>query len=127
MTTQTRETLLSRDTFPTEVVEFPGRPDSIVRTMSALERATYEAKAFATGQVDMRTFKLLVCVACLVGEDGKRLLTDEEAEVFGDAKLPAYVEAVFNAAAKLNGIGQANVDDAEKTSAATDDAGTASN
>lgn len=80
----------------------------------AYEASFVDAKGKPAAQ-RLRNIRAKLLVKCLVGEDGKRLFTDDKAQVLG-AKNGAVVDRLFDVARRLSGIGQGAVEEGKETS-----------
>lgn len=79
-----------------------------VGSFSALDRGAFEQSVYTEGkQVDMAAYRVRLCAATIVDEDGKTLFTQEDVEALC-AKSAAALDRVFTAAAKLNGLMPSN-------------------
>ena len=87
--------------------------------LSGTDRDAYEASFVdAKGKPAaqrLRNIRAKLLVKCLVDEDGKRLFTDDKAQVLG-AKNGAVVDRLFDVARRLSGIGQGAVEEGKETS-----------
>lgn len=87
--------------------------------LSGTDRDAYEATFVdAKGKPAiqrLRNVRAKLLVKCLVDEDGKRLFTDDKAQVLG-AKNGAVVDRLFDVARRLSGIGQGAVEEGKETS-----------
>lgn len=80
----------------------------------AYEASFVDAKGKPAAQ-RLRNIRAKLLVKCLVDEDGKRLFTDDKAQVLG-AKNGAVVDRLFDVARRLSGIGQGAVEEGKETS-----------
>ena len=114
----------------TEDVDVPEWGGAVrLREMTAKERDAYETATFvmATEVVDGKpqtkvtpntiNLRARLVALCLVDEEGHRCFGDDETEALG-AKSAAALARCFAVAQKLNGMGAAGVDEAEKNSTA---------
>lgn len=86
-----------------------------VRRLSGDERDSWEAQhhEFTEAGKGFAQFRGRLLVRCLCDEAGKRLLTDDDLSAVGEIDA-AIVVPLFEAARKLNGIGQEAADEAKK-------------
>lgn len=80
----------------------------------AYEASFVDAKGKPAAQ-RLRNIRAKLLVKCLVDEDGKRLFTDDKAQVLG-AKNGAVVDRLFDVARRLSGIGQGSVEEGKADS-----------
>ena len=91
-----------------------GNEPVYVRGMSGKERDEFEndlrfRKGRRTGQADLRNFRARLAVKVITDEQGKRLLQDEDAAVFGE--LPAGVlDQIIAACTELSGMSDEEVE-----------------
>lgn len=106
-----REARIQRDKLT--VPELGG--DIYVRGMSGKERDEFEEglrirRGRKAGQSDLRNFRAKLAVKVIVNEDGQRILTDEDATVFG--QLPAGVlDRIITRCSELSGLAEEEADD----------------
>jgi hypothetical protein len=116
--TLTRDQILAAPDLKTEIVAVPEwGGEVIVRMMTAAERDDFESKLFI-GEGDKRrvnqaNFRARLCSICLVDDSGDRLFKVEDVDALG-RKSAAALERVFEAAQRLNGMGEKAVDAAKK-------------
>ena len=115
-----REAILSADDLTAEPVHVPEWGGTVrVIGLTGTDRDAYEASFVdAKGKPAaqrLRNIRAKLLVKCLVGEDGKRLFTDDKAQVLG-AKNGAVVDRLFDVARRLSGIGQGAVEEGKETS-----------
>lgn len=106
--------ILQAEDRPRKAVPLPewGLGELYVATLSAADRDDYERWAFGDERSNYRA--KLVCRA-LVDEHGQRVFTDEDATALGH-KSAAVVSRLFDAAVKLNGLLQSDVEELAKNS-----------
>lgn len=84
-----------------------------LRTMSAGDRARYEAKAFAGGEIVTEAFYPELLCRCLCDEDGSRWYADDES-----ARIKEFdsglIHSLAREALRLNALDRESVDDAKK-------------
>lgn len=99
--TLNRDAILAADDLETREVEVPEWGGSVrVRAMTVGDQAVF-LDAEKGGEADfLARFVTRVCV----GEDGKRLFADEDAEALKEKSMAA-VKRVWAVAAELNGLG----------------------
>lgn len=111
-----RETLLKKSTFVTESVHVPLWDETVfIRGMSAREADAFDSSIVTPGEdgadpvSDLENFRAKLVVHCVVDKDGKRIFTDEDADVVGD--LPAdTIQLLFEPARRLCGMEKKAVD-----------------
>ena len=95
--------------------------DIYVRGMSGKERDEFEEglripKGKRAGQSDLRNFRAKLAVKVIVTEDGQRILSDEDASIFG--QLPAGVlDRIISRCAELSGMADEEAEDLGNASA----------
>lgn len=111
-----REAVLGAADRKTEDVAVPEWGGTVrVRALSGVERDAYEAgivqlRADGSRSVNMRNLRgRLVSLSC-IDEEGRRLFTDEDAIALGD-KSASALERVFDAARKLSGLSEGDVEE----------------
>lgn len=96
-----------------EPVKFLGR-DLFVREMTSAERVAYELdQADEKGGNVLENFRGRLLARTLVGEDGVRAFTNEDADAIGAMPNSLTIDA-FDAAAKLNGLSSDEKKNTEK-------------
>lgn len=114
----TRDEILAAQDIKQETV--PAREwggDVIVRSCTALEQDAYQESMFRPELVGKKTevksnyrnSKARLVVKCVIGEDGKRLFSDDDAEALGQ-KNAATILRIFRVIQRLSGMD----DEAEK-------------
>lgn len=85
-----------------------------ISTLSGKARDRFEGSILnKQGGVNHQNIRAKLCAACLVDEDGKLMFTENEIERLGEKSCTA-LDKVFAEAQKLNGIGQAEIDELAK-------------
>jgi hypothetical protein len=104
-----REAILGADDLaPTRVRVSEWGGVVLVRQLTAADRDAFEVSILSEqGAVNLRA-RLVALVA--VDEDGARLFAAEDVEALG-AKSARAVDRVFSVAQKINGLGQAELED----------------
>ena len=126
MTYLTRDDILHADDIPVEVVEVPEWGGSVrVRGMTGTERDGFEAAlvgAAPSGNrqqrrsgsseptVSLDNVRAKLVARCVVDDDDTRIFVDADVEALG-AKSGAALSRVFDAACRLSGIRDGDVDD----------------
>lgn len=116
-----KEQILAADDLVTEDVEVPewspdpANPASVrVRMMTGAERDAFEESLSRTKGKSVKTnlanLRARLVAKTVVNEQGKRLFTDAEAGVLGQ-KSAAALDRVFEAARRLNGMTEQDVED----------------
>lgn len=84
-----------------------------IRTMTGGERDTWEV--YAQGQMAKKVVNIraMLCAICLCDAGGQRLFKDSEAGQLAN-KSGSVLDKIYEAAVKLNGLTQAEVDEIEK-------------
>ena len=128
--------MLSRDQILTapdlrfDVVNVPEWGGEVrVRSMTGADRDAYEQSLMASrgsdANANLSNVRARLVAFCVVGEDGQRLFSDSDVEALG-AKSARALNAVFECASALNGLGAKDVADLGKPSEATPDAASTS-
>lgn len=119
----TRDELLALTEVPKEAVELPGGARVYVRGMTGKERDGWEnALMVGRGQhrrVDTRNARARLAVRCLVDEHGVRLFADQDAEQVGNIRADC-LQRIFNAAQRLSGVSDEDLDELGKSSGSVD-------
>jgi hypothetical protein len=89
--------------------------DIRLRILTAAERFAINTAATVDGKFDPAVFQTVLIEAAAVNEDGTPMFQPGDAAALRGKSAPAISRA-FEAAAKLNGLGNAAVDAAEKNS-----------
>lgn len=84
-----------------------------ISTMSASDRDKWEQDTYGGEKTKTEDFRARFVALCLVDEKGDRLFTDKDVAQLG-AKSAAALDRVFRAAQKLNALGDAAIEAAEK-------------
>jgi hypothetical protein len=108
-----REAILAANDLPTEDVEVPEWGGAVrVRTLTGAQRDAFEAEIVTTNgrKVERNTYNIRakLVAASVVGEDGKLLFSRTDVEALG-AKSAAALDRVFDAASRLSGISDEDV------------------
>ncbi len=127
MTLLTREQILQANDLETRDVEAWG---GIVRVRAltgterdALEASTLQGKG-KNKDINLSNFRAKLCARAIVDEQGKRLFNDEDIAALG-RKSAGELAKVYDVAAELSGISEADVDELTKNSGSdqSDDSG----
>jgi hypothetical protein len=117
--TLTKDNILTANDLPTETVNVPEWGGDVkVRSLTARERDTFEQSLNSHGKPNLSNIRARLCALCIVGDDGARLFADDEMDALGNKSATA-LGRVFDVAQRLNGLGQAAGDTAEKNSEPT--------
>jgi hypothetical protein len=111
----TKDAILQADDLEYEELEVPEWGGTVrIRALSGKERDAYEAsmrqqrgKEFIANLANIRA-KLVV--KCVVGEDGERLFTDQDAPAVGE-KSAAALDRIFEVCARLSRLSDEDVDE----------------
>jgi hypothetical protein len=106
----TRDAILEANDLPTKEVDVPEWGGSLyVRTMTGTERDAFEASLWVKdGEVrrqDLTNFRARLVATTATDEKGDRLFSDKDVVRLG-MKSSLALSRVFDAAQKLNGIGE---------------------
>lgn len=115
MTLLSKDAILGADDLITEDCEVPEWGGTVrVRMMTGAERDAFEESLSRTKgksvRANLANLRARLVARTVVGEDGKRLFTDAEAGVLGQ-KSAAALDRVFDAARKLNGMTEKDVEE----------------
>ncbi len=121
----TKEQIFEADDLETVDVPVPEWGGRVrVRTISGSERDRFEQETmqFNSGNrtVNLIDIRARFCVLCLVDEAGKRLFNESEIRRLGQ-KSGKALDRVFDAAQKLNGLSETDLQDLAKNSVPTPD------
>ena len=128
-----RDDILKADDLPTEEVDLsdlPGYNGSVlVRGLTGRERDEYFASLsiFRGGKqvMDVENATAKLVARCVVGEDGEPLFTAQDTWALGQ-KSGAALDRISEAAQRLSGLSQADMDEIKKGSEPTPDGGSPS-
>lgn len=113
----TKEQILNANDLPVEEVEVPQWGGSVfVRTMTASERDTLEGEQIAarkSGNTEFADIRARIGARCIVDADGKRLFSETEIGLLGQ-KSSAALDLIFEAAQRLNGMSDEDIEELEK-------------
>ena len=115
----TRDAILKIDDLKKEEVNVPEWGGTIfVRSLTGLERDTFEEKLFSNtrkGQVNTtpRNIRAAMVAFCAVDEEGNRLFSESDIEALGK-KSAAALNRIFEAAQRLNGWTSDDVEEMAK-------------
>jgi hypothetical protein len=115
-----RDQILAATDLKSEPVETPewGEGSGVfVRSLTAVERDTWDKREYGSTKPEMIGYKARFCVLAMVNEGGTRLFADADADALAK-KSAGVIERVFTVAAKLNGLLANNSADIEKNSEA---------
>src|SRR6185503_13039859 len=115
--------LLACTDLPRERIELGSRGAVWVRGMTGKERDAWEASLMrgrgSDRRPDTRNARARLAVRCLVHEDGTRMYTDNDAERLGCIRAD-YLQKIFDAAQKLSGVTDEDLDELGKFSGSAD-------
>ncbi|TVQ59919.1 MAG: hypothetical protein EA379_09570 [Phycisphaerales bacterium] len=117
-TSLTRESILASCDLPTERIDVPEWGGCVeIRTLTAGERDRFDAIVLEYNKPGGARphIRAELLVRCIVDADGKNLFTVADVEKLA-GKSARAVERVFNAALRLNGITNSDVEELEKNS-----------
>lgn len=114
--------ILNADDIKTDAVDVPEWGGTVlVKALNGAERDSFEA-SIVTGsgnnvKMNMENIRAKLVVRSIVGEDGKRLFSDSDAEILAN-KSAAALDRVFTIAQALSGIGEKDLKEMVKNSEA---------
>jgi len=116
----TREAILNASDLLTEVVEVPEWGGSvIVRGLSGAERDHFESSVVEMDgkkvKVKSENMRAKLVALCVVDETGARIFSDQDVAALGQ-KSAAALDRVFQAAQRLSGLTEVDVQELEKNS-----------
>ena len=115
-----RNTILSAQDQRTEDVHVPEWGGTVrVRGLTGAERDRFEesrlVRSGKKSRASLRNFRAALCAVAMVGEDGQRLFSDADVEALGE-KSGSALDRVYDVAARLAGLSDADVEELEKNS-----------
>ena len=116
----TKDQMLAMDDRPIESVDVPEWGDSVfLKVMSGTERDAFEAsnlrRTGKTFEPNLANVRAKLLVRCICSEDGQRLFADTDAGALGQ-KSAAALDRLYEAAARMNGITDADIEELEGNS-----------
>jgi len=114
-----KDAILGAEDLKRERVEVPEWNGAVyVGTMTAAERDAFEAsmvteKEEGKPQRNMDNFRAKLVASTILNANGKRMFTLEEARELGK-KSASAINRIFQVAARLNGVGQQDVEELTK-------------
>lgn len=100
----TKDLILQADDRRTQTVEVPEWGGAvIVKTLSGTERDQFEESILVGGKRDFKGVRAKLVALSIIGEDGERLFTFEEAKLLGE-KSSLALDRVFGVAQRLSGF-----------------------
>ena len=123
-----RDDILKANDRVTEEVQVPEWGGSVlVRGMSGRERYQFEASALdqRTGRMNYANTRAKIVLRCVVDDDGNRVFDDADIDLLGE-KSGAALDRVFEAAARLSGLGDRDVEELTRNFGATNGASSSS-
>jgi len=117
--------ILSADDLESQTMTIPEwGGEVIIRTMTEADRSKIEASVIqqngSNQSVNMERYKVKIVVASLVDEEGKRLFTQKSIDALRQ-KSARPINRIVNAAQKLNGISDDDVEELMGNSNETED------
>ncbi|MGE5585722.1 MAG: hypothetical protein ACM309_09390 [Bacillota bacterium] len=111
----TKEAILQAQDLPTEDVEVREWGGTVrVRALTGAERDAFEQGVVETRgkstRMNLRNIRAKLVALTVVDEDGKRVFTDEDAELLG-RKSAAALNRVFEVAQRLSGLRPEDVEE----------------
>ena len=102
-----------------ERIDLGARGFVYVRGMTGKERDAWEASLMrgrgSERRADTRNARARLAVRCLVDEQNVRLFTDNDAERLGNIRVD-YLQKIFEAAQRLSGVTDEDLDELGKSS-----------
>ena len=113
-----REQILEKNDLPSELVEVPEWGGAVwVRGMSGAERDSFEDSIIAGEKgsrvVNISNFRAKLAVRSIVDEQGRRLFTDDDADLLG-AKSAAGLQRIVEVAKRLSAFSPEDVSELTK-------------
>jgi len=115
MTMLTKQQILESVDTKTAVVDVPEWGGSVtIATMTGFARDRFEASVMGkNGGVNTSNLRAKLVAACVVDEKGKLMFTEEDIIKLGN-KSSTALDKIFEAAQKLNRIGDKEIDELAK-------------
>lgn len=115
-----REQILQANDLETRDIDVPEWGGTVrVRALTGVERDALEASAIQgkgkNRDVNLTNFRAKLCARAIVDEQGKRIFEDADIAALG-RKSSGALSKVYNLAAELSGISEADVDELTKNS-----------
>lgn len=102
MATLSRAAILAADDLAKEAVPVPEwGGEIIIGTMTGTARDAWEQSLAGGGKVNLENLRARMLAYCALGEDGKRLFTDGDADALGQ-KSGAALDRCIKVAQRLN-------------------------
>lgn len=132
----TKAQILAADKKKTEDVDVKEWGGKVrLQELSAADRDMWESESFvtdedeegkATTKFNPKQARARLVVRCLIGDDGKRLFSDDEVAAVGSLSA-STVQKLFMACRRLNAISAGDIKELEKNSDAAPSGGSSSN
>lgn len=111
----TRDAILQAQDLPTEDVEVPEWGGTVrVRALTGAERDAFEQSVVEmrgkSTRMNLKNIRAKLVALTVVDEDGKRVFSDEDAELLG-RKSAAALNRVFEVAQRLSGLRPEDVEE----------------
>ena len=116
-----RDEILAAVDRPVETVSVPEwGGEVLVQGLTGVQRDDLEMSIISTNgkktpNVDMHNLRAKLCALCMVDESGKRLFADADVRELG-RKSASALQRVFEAAQRLSGLSNADVEELTKNS-----------
>lgn len=122
MTLLTKQQILSAADLPHEDVAVPEWGGTVrVKAMNGLERDEWRKSLNVEGSTPLGRFSATLLAVTIVDENGQRIFEESDLEAI-ERKNAKVLDGPTAVAMRLNGLGGASVEDAEKNSEATQNA-----
>ena len=116
-----RDAILKANDITMQTVNVPEwGGDVSIRTLTGTERDAFEASIVSGKKHDMTNIRAKLVARSVVDEKGVRLFTDDDVCAIGRKNAKA-LDRIFDAAQRMNGIRETEIQELEKNSGAVPD------
>lgn len=113
----TRDEMLRAEDLQAELVKVPEWGGEVkVRGLTATERDVFDQSIVSEDERDLTNIRARLTILCVVDDDGGRVFTNEDAALLGE-KSGAAVDRLFEAAQRLSGMRNRDIEELAKNSA----------
>lgn len=115
----TKAQILKADDLPTKVVKVPEWGGEVtVCTLTAHDKDVWEESITRDeGKVEMTNLRASLCALTIVGNDGKRIFSDQDVQALGE-KSSLAMSRIYNVAADMNRVSGKDAEELVKNSGA---------
>ena len=109
-----KEQILAADDSKTSVISVPEWGGDVkITTMSGFARDRFEASCMGKSGANLQNIRARLVAACIVDESNNLLFDEKDIQKLGKKSSKA-LDRVFDAAQKLNGVGDSDIEDLAK-------------